>query len=73
MNANTTRKRNTRSSIKKKGGIEFYPYHLIGKGAYKDVFNVTTDIDAKSIIRPILTSQEREKMSVTMKMKITLF
>tara|TARA_Y100000996_G_scaffold398512_3_gene366617 strand:+ start:137 stop:1330 length:1194 start_codon:yes stop_codon:yes gene_type:complete len=65
MSANTTRKRNTRNSLKKKGGIEFYPYHLIGKGAYKDVFNVTTDIDAKSIIRPILTSEEREKMSVT--------
>ena len=62
--ASTTRRRNTRSSVKKRGGTEFYPHHLIGMGAHKEVFGVTSNIQAKSVVKPILTSEDREKMPI---------
>ena len=62
--ASTTRRRSTRSSVKKKGGTEFYPHYLIGMGANKQVFSVTSNIDAKTVVKPILTSEDREKMPI---------
>ena len=62
--ASTTRRRNTRNSVKKRGGTEFYPHHLIGMGAHKEVFSLTSNIQAKSVVKPILTSEDREKMPI---------
>jgi len=33
-------------------------------GAHKEVFSVTSNIQAKSIVKPILTSEDREKMPI---------
>ena len=58
-----TRRNKTPKSKKPKVKL-YYPKEKIGEGAYKEVFNVTSNLDAANIKEDVLTRKERESMGV---------
>ena len=51
--------------------IRYYPYKVIGKGAYKHVFNITSNLDAINIKDDVLTREERMSMSIMLEKQIS--
>ena len=49
----------------------YYPYEMIGEGAYKQVFNISSVSKPVNIKDDILTQKERESMGVILDERIT--